>query len=318
VKHFSLRRVADSKNLQLMVRDVRSGESAVYEYPPEQQYPLGSSRYYFDIPNIFVDIAVLLDERDDVWTTSPTGALPISEPSAASATSSGRSSAHSIVGVLSLRSLAREAQRAAADGSGNSLRFKDGRDLFAKLEDISQGVASKVVEESADGSDAITDVLKSNNWKKNQPMRFARANPQAWFVTNVFARSNQQKNPIDIYAGTQAVFEAVRAGDAADSALIERINAFEAGQKDNCDLISYGEVAGLVDDSNMLVFLSADALAKWIRGEAKAKNVLHPSTPAHVYIASEQQVSDSDDPMFELSAGKPVTVTHVANILAPK
>jgi hypothetical protein len=301
MKHYSLRRVADSKDLQLVVTDSRSSQTAVYQYPPEQQYPLDAPRYYFDLPNLFVDIAAAVSDQwgDSGDSTSPSGAVHLA----------AGGEAH--VGAVTLHSLARQAQRAVADGSGNSRRFKDGRDLFSKIE----AMANTALESDVT---SITDVLKSNNWKKSQPMRFVRANPDAWFVTNVFIRSNQQKDAIDIYQGTQAVFDTLLAKEDLDEASRSTVESFKTGQQDDCDFIAYGEVAQLLDDSNMLVFLDDASLTAWIRDEAKAKNTLHPSTPANVHIGVVQQVVDEDDPLSELGAHPSMTVTHFANLVSPR
>ena len=158
--------------------------------------------HVYDASDLFLDIIDILDGNADDYhavDTADAGSLPGTPGS-----------------VVHLRSLCTHAARRAADGSGNARRFKDARTLWDKIE---KHVLARIVTPEAQ---PITDVRRSHNWKKNQPYKDIPANPDAWFVTEVYSRSNPRKDAVKAYRGINAVFEALlRAegtGDVSSSA----------------------------------------------------------------------------------------------------
>jgi hypothetical protein len=169
------------------------------------------------------------------------------------------------------------------------------------------------------GSEPITDVRKSKNWRKNQPEAQVRADPQAYYVTNVFSRSNQQKNPIDVYCGLTSVFDALLEGldDLAAADLLE----MKMGIADNLNFPSYQQVSKSLDDSNMLVFHNDESLAAWIREEAKKKEYVYSGTPAVLHLpksASTLPGDAADRTALDASDGDTLTASNLANRIVPK
>ena len=254
----------------------------IHVYPPQEQYPLANGRYINDARDLFLDIVDILDA----------GSLP-GHPGS----------------VVHLRSLCTHAARRAADGSGNARRFKDARTLWDKIE---KHVLARIVTPEAQ---PITDVRRSHNWKKNQPYKDIPANPDAWFVTEVYSRSNPRKDAVKAYRGINAVFEALlRAEGTGDVSL-------SAGQireaiAENLDYPYYGEIAALLGDSNMLVFHNDQSLAQWLRSEAGQHDAVFPDTPVEVYTVPDKSL-DKDDPRY-LPAQLLSAAGHFANIIAPR
>lgn len=211
--------------------------------------------------------------------------------------------------VVHLRSLCTHAARRAADGSGNARRFKDARTLWDKIE---KHVLARIVTPEAQ---PITDVRRSHNWKKNQPYKDIPANPDAWFVTEVYSRSNPRKDAVKAYRGINAVFEALlRAegtGDVSSSA-----GQIREAIAENLDYPYYGEIAALLGDSNMLVFHNDQSLAQWLRSEAGQHDAVFPDTPVEVYTVPDKSL-DKDDPRY-LPAQLLSAAGHFANIIAPR
>lgn len=267
----------------------------IHVYPPQEQYPLANGRYINDAPDLFLDILDILDGNADDYCAADTadaGSLPGTPGS-----------------VVHLRSLCTHAARRAADGSGNARRFKDARTLWDKIE---KHVLARIVTPEAQ---PITDVRRSHNWKKNQPYKDIPANPDAWFVTEVYSRSNPRKDAVKAYRGINAVFEALlRAegtGDVSSSA-----GQIREAIAENLDYPYYGEIAALLGDSNMLVFHNDQPLAQWLRSEAGQHDAVFPDTPVEVYTVPDKSL-DKDDPRY-LPAQLLSAAGHFANIIAPR
>lgn len=267
----------------------------IHVYPPQEQYPLANGRYINDAPDLFLDILDILDGNADDYCAADTadaGSLPGTPGS-----------------VVHLRSLCTHAARRAADGSGNARRFKDARTLWDKIE---KHVLARIVTPEAQ---PITDVRRSHNWKKNQPYKDIPANPDAWFVTEVYSRSNPRKDAVKAYRGINAVFEALlRAegtGDVSSSA-----GQIREAIAENLDYPYYGEIAALLGDSNMLVFHNDQPLAQWLRSEAGQHDAVFPDTPVEVYTVPDNSI-EKDDPRY-LPAQMRSSAGHFANIIAPK
>ena len=256
---------------------------------------MANVRYINDAPDLFLDIVDILDGNADGYCAADTadaGSLPGIPGSA-----------------VHLRSLCSHAARRAADGSGNARRFKDARTLWDKIE---KHVLARIVTPEAQ---PITDVRRSHNWKKNQPYKDIPANPDAWFVTEVYSRSNPRKDAVKAYRGINAVFEALlRAegtGDVSSSA-----GQIREAIAENFDYPYYGEIAALLGDSNMLVFHNDQSLAQWLRSEAGQHDAVFPDTPVEVYTVPDKSL-DKDDPRY-LPAQLLSAAGHFANIIAPR
>ncbi len=267
----------------------------IHVYPPQEQYPLANGRYINDAPDLFLDIVDILDGNADDYRavdTADAGSLP-GHPGS----------------VVHLRSLCTHAARRAADGSGNARRFKDARTLWDKIE---KHVLARIVTPEAQ---PITDVRRSHNWKKNQPYKDIPANPDAWFVTEVYSRSNPRKDAVKAYRGINAVFDALlraeSTGDVSSSA-----GQIREAIAENLDYPYYGEIAALLGDSNMLVFHNDQSLAQWLRSEAGQHDAVFPDTPVEVYTVPDKSL-DKDDPRY-LPAQLLSAAGHFANIIAPK
>jgi hypothetical protein len=295
MKNFRFTKPRGTKDVALIVEDTVSGVRSSKVYDSDELYPLQSDRFYTDLPNLFVDVLDLVDGHGPEFDAESKESRTFKAPS------------------ITLRTLTRRAQRAAADGSGNAQRFNDAKTLWTKLE---SHVLSQVVTPEAD---PIVDVRKSKNWRKNQPFADTRVNPQAWYVTSVFSRSNQQKNPIDVYAGLSAVFDTLLEGldDLAAAELLE----MKTGISDNLNFPAYAQISKALDDSNMLVFHNAASLAEWIREETKKKEYLYSGTPAVIHLPSTKPVvpgDTGDHSTLEVANGSTLTVSNLANRLAPK
>lgn len=213
--------------------------------------------------------------------------------------------------MVHLRSLCAHAARRAADGSGNARRFKDARALWDKIE---KHVLEHIVTPEAQ---PITDVRRSHNWKKNQPYKGVPANPDAWFVTEVYSRSNPRKDVFKAYRGINAVFDALlHAEGTGEGNIPSSIGQIREAIAENLDYPYYGEIAALLRDSNMLVFHNAESLAQWLRSEAGQHDAVFPDTPVEVYTVPDNTL-DKDDPRY-LSAQLRSAAGHFANIIAPK
>lgn len=269
----------------------------IHVYPPQEQYPLANGRYINDAPDLFLDILDILDGNADDYCAADTadaGSLPGIPGSA-----------------VHLRSLCSHAARRAADGSGNARRFKDARALWDKIE---KHVLEHIVTPEAQ---PITDVRRSHNWKKNQPYKGVPANPDAWFVTEVYSRSNPRKDVFKAYRGINAVFDALlHAEDTGEGNIPSSIGQIREAIAENLDYPYYGEIAALLGDSNMLVFHNAESLAQWLRSEAGQHDAVFPDTPVEVYTVPDNTL-DKDDPRY-LPAQLRSAAGHFANIIAPK
>ena len=267
----------------------------IHVYPPQEQYPLATSRYINDAPDLFLDIVDILDGNADdccAVNTADAGSLPGIPGS-----------------VVHLRSLCAHAARRAADGSGNARRFKDARTLWDKIE---KHVLEHIVTPEAQ---PITDVRRSHNWKKNQPYKDIPANPDTWFVTEVYSRSNPRKDVFRAYRGINAVFEALlRAEGTGD--VSSSVGQIRGAIAENLDYPYYGEIAALLGDSNMLVFHNDQSLAQWLRSEAGQHDAVFPDTPVEVYTVPDNSI-EKDDPRY-LPAQMRSSAGHFANIIAPK
>uniref|UniRef100_UPI00374FC5B9 hypothetical protein n=1 Tax=uncultured Scardovia sp. TaxID=655654 RepID=UPI00374FC5B9 len=258
---------------------------------------MANGRYINDAPDLFLDIIDILDGNADDYRAADTadgGSLP-GTPGPA----------------VHLRSLCSHAARRAADGSGNARRFKDARALWDKIE---KHVLEHIVTPEAQ---PITDVRRSHNWKKNQTYKNTPANPDAWFVTEVYSRSNPRKDVFKAYRGINAVFDALlHAEGTGEGNIPSSIGQIREAIAENLDYPYYGEIAALLGDSNMLVFHNAESLAQWLRSEAGQHDAVFPDTPVEVYTVPDNTL-DKDDPRY-LPAQLRSAAGHFANIIAPK
>ncbi|MCI1983399.1 MAG: hypothetical protein LKJ47_01305 [Bifidobacteriaceae bacterium] len=299
MKNFKFTKPRGSHDIALVVEDAASGVRTSRLYDPQELYPLQSDRYYTDLPNLFVDVLDVVDGGSVREDSLEVGSAQASKAERAPS--------------ITLRTLTRRAQRSAADGSGNAQRFSDAKNLWNKME---SHILSGVVTPDAQ---PITDVRKSKNWRKNQPMAQVRVNPQAYFVTNVFSRSNQQKDPLDVYCGLSAVFDALLEGldDLAAADLLE----MRTGIKDNLNFPAYAQISKALDDSNMLVFHNDESFAAWIREETKKKEYVYSGTPAVMHLPkAKPSIPGDDGPRADLDVedGAKITVSNLANRIAPK
>ena len=288
---YELRIITGTRDIALWVAGDGGELRPVHVYGEHEQYPLTTDRYYTNLPNLFLDVLDLLDGND---------ATVVDAERIETVVSDGK--------TVSLKNLAQRAAHAAADGSGNARRFKDARSLWALM---SNHVAVHV---RRPDDEPIVDVRRTKNWKKNQPMRAVPVDPDAWFVSSVYSRSNQRKNPVAVYRGIDAVFNALM-GELDETAVPTLSRAREAISV-NLDYPTYADVAGALDDSNMLVFHNDRTLADWIRERSKEQEVIFPDTPAQVYTIPDPTV-DEDDPAY-LPAESVMTMSHLANVLAPR
>ncbi|MBT1167232.1 hypothetical protein [Bifidobacterium simiarum] len=289
---FELRTVSASRDIALLINDDSGSSRLVHVYGEQEQYPLGTDRYYRNLPNLFLDVIDLLDGNDPLIDEESAG----SDPDAIKGN------------AISLKTLTQRAAHAAADGSGNARRFKDARSLWALM---TNHVETRV---RRPDDDPIVDVRRTKNWKKNQPMRAVPADPDAWFVTGVYSRSNQMRDPLAVYRGLDALF-ATMLSELDETAAPNLVHARDAVRV-NLDYPTYAEVAAILDDSNMLVFHNDQSLADWIRTQSKEQEAIHAETPVQVHVIPDP-VLDEDDPRY-LPADSTMTAAHLANVIAPR
>lgn len=289
----------------------RQGVEQISMYGPDRLYPLGADRYHKDLPNLFVDVLDTIDGH---------GPAP---------TSTGKEKAALSYPAVTVRTLVRRTTRAVADGSGRvDARFADAGTLWQKMQQ--HAVAAVVRPDDA----AILDVRRNHNWRKNQPMADVRADPQAWYVTLAFTRSNKAKDALHAYRGLTAVLDALASGDTDDGAgngagseAGEQAQQIRKAVLGNLDYPTYRQLAALLGDSNMLVFHNDRDLADWIRHEAGMKEgSVESGTPIIVYRRSSRgaQIVPGDThtastaDLDGVRSGEPLAVSALANRLAPK
>ncbi len=325
MKNYRLTISRDGSTVALITRDAgkdagrqpgtagadKSGAAAgeqISLYGPDRLYPLGAARYHKDLPNLFVDVLDTLDGHGP------------------RATSTGKEKAALSYPAVTVRTLVRRTTRAVADGSGKvDARFDDARTLWQKMQ---QHAVSAVVRPT-DGP--ILDVRKNRNWRKNQPMAQVRADPQAWYVTLAFSRSNKAKDALHAYRGLTAVLDTL-ASEGADNPAAPADAGEQAQQmrKDvlgNLDYPTYRQVAALLGDSNMLVFHNDRDLADWIRHEAGHKEgcvesgtpiVVHRRSSRGAQIVPGDTHTGSNADLDGLGPDNRCPVSALANRLAPK
>lgn len=339
----------DGTSIALWVQHAPSARNTTEEdftcvrvYGSRDQYPLTPDRYVKNRPNLFLDIVDLLDGNSietDVGQSSAGIVYPVAEGGEQTQGSDGQVSDSQyapdsnntvrargdFTRTITVKALCQKAAHSAADGSGNARRFKDARGLWQRVNEHTLARARKVDDEP------IIDVRKTHNWKRNQPYKTHSANPVAWYVSQVYSRSNIQKNPIQIYVGLPGIFAATSSpeanGDQADLA-----HAVREQWDNNALMPTYQQIAEIVADSNMLVFHNTQSLITWIREQMRAQEVVAAPTPCvlHIdtefpqsWIAGDSQhesalqtlnVAKQDDET-ELLDGQTMTVGHCANVL---
>ncbi|TCD54049.1 hypothetical protein EJ419_05155 [Alloscardovia theropitheci] len=303
--HFELRVYNnDSRSVELWVCVIPAGKRTpvwefVHSYAVNEQYPLGTDRFINNKRNLFIDILSLIEEQataQDVELLSHTDATR----------SEGKTSEYTTVSV---RSLAQRAARAAADGSGNARRFKDARHLWEKISRHAYTTVTGALTEP------ITDVRKSHNWKKNQPFKDRSAHPDAWFVTRVYSRSNPRKEPFVAIRSLEALWTYMR-DTTSDGKILSLVQQMENAVTMNCDYPTYGELASLLGDSNMLVFPTDSSFIEWMRQVAGNTDEISRDTLVEAYIVPNPAL-DEDDPSY-MPAVSTGSVLHLANVLERK
>lgn len=286
-------------------------------YDAKRLYPLAAARYHRDLPNLFVDVLDTFDGQ---------GPQP---------TQTGKEKAAFSYPDITVRTLARRATHAVSDGSGRvDARFNDARSLWQKM----QHHAVAAVVRASDPP--ILDVRRNHNWRKNQPLANARVDPQAWYVTLAFSRSNKAKDALHAFRGLTAVLDTVCAGKAVSDAknpktkddggnarLLREAQAMRKAVLGDLDYPTYRQVAALLGDSNMLVFHNDADLAHWIRQETGYKEgCVEPTTPIVLHIRSSRgaQIVPGDThtgsaaDLDGLKAGSSLAISAFAKRLAPK
>lgn len=276
-------------------------------YGPDRLYPLAADRYHKDLPNLFVDVLDTIDGYGPAPTDTGKEKAALSYP------------------AVTVRTLVRRTTRAVADGSGKvDARFADARTLWQKMQQ--HAVSSVVRPDDA----AILDVRRNHNWRKNQPMADVRADPQAWYVTLAFTRSNKAKDALHAYRGLTAVLDAIASGDADDGAgpdAGEQAQQIRKAVLGNLDYPTYRRLAALLGDSNMLVFHNDRDLADWIRHETGTKEgCVESGTPVIVYRRSSRGAqivpgdthTGSNADLDGLGPDNRCAVSALANRLAPR
>lgn len=339
----------DGTSIALWVQHAPSARNTTEEdftcvrvYGSRDQYPLTPDRYVKNRPNLFLDIVDLLDGNSietDVGQSSAGIVYPVAEGDEQTQGSDGQvsDSQHApdsnntvrargdFTRTITVKALCQKAAHSAADGSGNARRFKDARGLWQRVNEHTLARARKVDDEP------IIDVRKTHNWKRNQPYKTHSANPVAWYVSQVYSRSNIQKNPIQIYAGLPGIFAATSSPeDHNEQAEIAR--SLREQWDNNALMPTYQQIAEIVADSNMLVFHNTQSFITWIREQMRAQEVVVAPTPCvlHIdtefpqsWIAGDSQhesalqtlnVAKQDDET-ELHDGQTMTVGHCANVL---
>ncbi|MFC2735184.1 MAG: hypothetical protein ACFN3E_00095 [Parascardovia denticolens] len=326
-----------SKPISLYVYDSTVGSDSpaalLHTYPPQEQYPLGADRFLKDRPNVFLDVADLLEgnrltvedfaDFPQDWQDSADSGDSREPQDSQKASLSGEMT------VVHLSALCQYASRRSADGSGNARRFKDARDLWTRLRKL---VLDRIVTPQAA---PIVKVRKASNWKKNQAFKDVTCDPRAWYVSRVFGRSNSRKDAFVAYRGWEALARDLggsstmpaapvlaaggpsaktMGGDAptVSSALSSAVTA----AKENLDYPTFGEIAAFLDDSNMVVFHDDASFAAWIRDNAGKGKEIFPDTPVEVHTVPDPQM-DPDDPAF-LPESSTMEANHFANVIAPR
>ncbi|BAR05638.1 hypothetical protein HMPREF0620_0479 [Parascardovia denticolens DSM 10105 = JCM 12538] len=326
-----------SKPISLYVYDSTVGSDSpaalLHTYPPQEQYPLGADRFLKDRPNVFLDVADLLEgnrltvedfaDFPQDWQDSADSGDSREPQDSQKASLSGEMT------VVHLSALCQYASRRSADGSGNARRFKDARDLWTRLRKL---VLDRIVTPQAT---PIVKVRKASNWKKNQAFKDVTCDPRAWYVSRVFGRSNSRKDAFVAYRGWEALARDLggsstmpaapvlaaggpsaktMGGDAptVSSALSSAVTA----AKENLDYPTFGEIAAFLDDSNMVVFHDDASFAALIRDNAGKGKEIFPDTPVEVHTVPDPQM-DPDDPAF-LPESSTMGANHFANVIAPR
>lgn len=326
-----------SKPISLYVYDSTVGSDSpaalLHTYPPQEQYPLGADRFLKDRPNVFLDVADLLEgnrltvedfaDFPQDWQDSADSGDSRESQDSQKASLSGEMT------VVHLSALCQYASRRSADGSGNARRFKDARDLWTRLRKL---VLDRIVTPQAT---PIVKVRKASNWKKNQAFKDVTCDPRAWYVSRVFGRSNSRKDAFVAYRGWEALARDLggsstmpaapvlaaggpsaktMGGDAptVSSALSSAVTA----AKENLDYPTFGEIAAFLDGSNMVVFHDDASFAALIRDNAGKGKEIFPDTPVEVHTVPDPQM-DPDDPAF-LPESSTMGANHFANVIAPR
>lgn len=326
-----------SKPISLYVYDSTVGSDSpaalLHTYPPQEQYPLGADRFLKDRPNVFLDVADLLEgnrltvedfaDFPQDWQDSADSGDSRESQDSQKASLSGEMT------VVHLSALCQYASRRSADGSGNARRFKDARDLWTRLRKL---VLDRIVTPQAT---PIVKVRKASNWRKNQAFKDVTCDPRAWYVSRVFGRSNSRKDAFVAYRGWEALARDLggsstmpaapvlaaggpsaktMGGDAptVSSALSSAVTA----AKENLDYPTFGEIAAFLDDSNMVVFHDDASFAALIRDNAGKGKEIFPDTPVEVHTVPDPQM-DPDDPAF-LPESSTMGANHFANVIAPR
>ena len=321
-----------SKPISLYVYDSTVGSDSpaalLHTYPPQEQYPLGADRFLKDRPNVFLDVADLLEgnrltvedfaDFPQDWQDSADSGDSRESQDSQKASLSGEMT------VVHLSALCQYASRRSADGSGNARRFKDARDLWTRLRKL---VLDRIVTPQAT---PIVKVRKASNWKKNQAFKDVTCDPRAWYVSRVFGRSNSRKDAFVAYRGWEALARdlggssTIRAapvlaaggpsaktmgGDAptVSSALSSAVTA----AKENLDYPTFGEIAAF-----LVVFHDDASFAALIRDNAGKGKEIFPDTPVEVHTVPDPQM-DPDDPAF-LPESSTMGANHFANVIAPR
>lgn len=326
-----------SKPISLYVYDSTVGSDSpaalLHTYPPQEQYPLGADRFLKDRPNVFLDVADLLEgnrltvedfaDFPQDWQDSADSGDSRESQDSQKASLSGEMT------VVHLSALCQYASRRSADGSGNARRFKDARDLWTRLRKL---VLDRIVTPQAT---PIVKVRKASNWRKNQAFKDVTCDPRAWYVSRVFGRSNSRKDAFVAYRGWEALARDLggsstmpaapvlaaggpsaktMGGDAptVSSALSSAVTA----AKENLDYPTFGEIAAFLDNSNMVVFHDDASFAALIRDNAGKGKEIFPDTPVEVHTVPDPQM-DPDDPAF-LPESSTMGANHFANVIAPR
>ncbi|WP_418968988.1 hypothetical protein [Alloscardovia omnicolens] len=305
--HFQLRMPQGTKDIELWLSVVPAGKRnptwcLFHTYSAHEQYPLGHDRLINNRRNLFVDIAQLIEQNAQIDNPSQDFTLELSE--------GAEQSKESDYSVVSLKSLAQRAARVAADGSGNARRFKDARSLWDKLSNHTENILAQSLDAP------ITKVRKSHNWKKNQPYKDVTVYPQAWFVFNVYSRSNPRKDAFVAVHSVEKIWEYIAENFSDDEKKLALVEQQRSSALLNCDYPTYAEIAALIADSNMLVFPTDASFVQWIREVAGQTDEVARETPVDTYYDAPENVDeDSPDYIPQHFTG---TVLHLANVLEKK
>lgn len=322
MRNFRLTISRDGSRVALITHDVdRPSDEAISVYDTDQLYPLSADRYHRDMPNVFIDV---LDTVDGFGPA---------------ATHTGKEKAALSYPDITVRTLARRAARAVTDGSGKvDDRFNDARTLWQRLQQHALAGVVRMADEP------IIDVRRGHNWRKNQPLASVRADPQAWYVTRAFSRSNKGKDELHAFRGLTAVLDVVCAQEDKAQAGTQTQARAQAGAHDEVDrgahalsvrksvlgdlnYPTYRQVASLVADSNMLVFHNDADFAQWIRHESGHKEgCVESGTPIVIHLRSSRgaqivpgDVHTNSTADFDgISSGSAIPISAFANRLAPR